>query len=225
MIAAGKALADIIVGVAEHFELQALAQRTRRAIGPPSRAGARSGDPAAARSCRICARCALTCACRSRGGCCAPCRSAASSRRLEKTARHRLRSGRRARRAPRCALGSCRCAARRRHRWTSSGLRSRSSRCSAPRLTCASKSVRPIISSKRARAEAGEDLAHFLGDEGDQVDDLLGSPVNLARSALVLRADADRAGVGMALAHHDAAHRNQRSGADAVFLGAQASRR
>src|SRR5207302_9565971 len=37
----------------------------------------------------------------------------------------------------------------------------------------------------------------------------------------VLRADADRAGVGMALPHHDAAHGDQRRRADTVFLGTQ----
>jgi hypothetical protein len=48
-----------------------------------------------------------------------------------------------------------------------------------------------------------------------------GVPVELGAQRLVLRADADRAGVGMALAHHDAAHGDQRGGADAEFLGAQ----
>jgi hypothetical protein len=47
-----------------------------------------------------------------------------------------------------------------------------------------------------------------------------GVPVNLARS-FVLGADADRAGVGVALAHHDAAHGDQRGRADAELLGAQ----
>ena len=48
-----------------------------------------------------------------------------------------------------------------------------------------------------------------------------GVPVNLARRRLVLGADAHRAGVGMALAHHDAAHGDQAGGADAELLGAQ----
>ena len=34
-----------------------------------------------------------------------------------------------------------------------------------------------------------------------------------------MRADTDGAGVGLALAHHDAAHGDQRRGADAIFLG------
>ena len=104
---------------------------------------------------------------------------------------------------------------------TSSGLRSRSSRCSAPRLTCSSRSVRPMTSFERAEAERGQDLAHLLGDEAEQVDDLLRRAGELLRAALVLRADADRAGVGMALPHHDAAHGDQRGRADAEFLGAE----
>ena len=59
---------------------------------------------------------------------------------------------------------------------------------------------------QRAEAERGQDLAHLLGDEAEQVDDLLRRAGELRAQRFVLRADADRAGVGMALAHHDAAH-------------------
>ena len=48
-----------------------------------------------------------------------------------------------------------------------------------------------------------------------------GVPVELGAQLGVLGADADRAGVGMALPHHDAAHGDQRGRADAVLLGAQ----
>jgi hypothetical protein len=78
-----------------------------------------------------------------------------------------------------------------------------------------------MISSRLREAELGQDLAHFLGDEGHQVDDLLGRADELGAQPLVLRADADRAGVRMALADHDAAHRDQRERADAEFLGAE----
>ncbi len=68
-------------------------------------------------------------------------------------------------------------------------------------------------------AELGHQLAHFLGDHAHEVDDVL----RLAREALaqlrVLGGDADRAGVEVADAHHDAAHRHQRRGGEAEFLG------
>ena len=70
-------------------------------------------------------------------------------------------------------------------------------------------------------AELGEDFAHFLGDERHQVDDLVRRAGELGAQAFVLRADADGAGVGMALAHHDAAHGEQAGRADAVLFRAQ----
>jgi hypothetical protein len=72
---------------------------------------------------------------------------------------------------------------------------------------------------ERPRADGGQKLPHLLRVEGDEVHHLVGGARELLAQALVLRADADGAGVGLALAHHDAAHRDQRGGADAVFLG------
>ena len=74
---------------------------------------------------------------------------------------------------------------------------------------------------KAAHAETGEDFAHFLGDEGHEVDDLFRRAGELGAQAFVLHAHAHRAGVAVALAHHDAAHRHQRQRADAIFLRAQ----
>src|SRR3546814_18751872 len=54
-----------------------------------------------------------------------------------------------------------------------------------------------------------------------QVDDLFRRADELLPELFILRADTHRAGVGMALAHHDAAHRNQRQRADAELLRAQ----
>ena len=71
----------------------------------------------------------------------------------------------------------------------------------------------------RARANRRQNLPHFLGVEGDQVHHLVRRPGKLRPQSLVLRGDADRAGVRLALPHHDAAHRDQRGGADAIFLG------
>ena len=74
---------------------------------------------------------------------------------------------------------------------------------------------------ERAEAELRHQLAHFLGDEEEEVDHVL----RLAGEALaqhrVLRGDADRAGVQMALAHHDAAGGDQRRGGEAELVGAE----
>ena len=48
-----------------------------------------------------------------------------------------------------------------------------------------------------------------------------GWPVNFLRERRVLGGDAHRAGVQVALAHHDAAHGDQRRGGEAELLGAQ----
>ena len=48
-----------------------------------------------------------------------------------------------------------------------------------------------------------------------------GLPVELRAQRRILRGDAHRAGVQVALAHHDAAHGDQRRGGEAELLGAQ----
>ena len=69
--------------------------------------------------------------------------------------------------------------------------------------------------------ELRHQLAHFPGDHPHEVDDVL----RLAREAFaqhwVLGGDADRAGVQVADAHHNAAHRHQRPGGKTEFLGAE----
>src|SRR5690606_24444499 len=72
-----------------------------------------------------------------------------------------------------------------------------------------------------AAAELGEDFAYLFGDEGHEVDDLLGRPCEPGAEFLILRADAHRAGVRVALAHHDAPHRDEAQCPDAIFLGAK----
>ena len=72
-----------------------------------------------------------------------------------------------------------------------------------------------------AVAELGHDLAHLLGDEEEIVDDVLGLALEALAQHRVLRRDADRAGVEMALAHHDAAGRDQRRGGEAELVGAE----
>ena len=56
-----------------------------------------------------------------------------------------------------------------------------------------------------AIAHGGHQFAHFLGDEEEEVDDMLGQADEALAQHRVLRRDADRTGVEMALAHHDAA--------------------
>ena len=72
-----------------------------------------------------------------------------------------------------------------------------------------------------AIAHRRHQLAHFFGDEEEVVDDVLGLAGEARAQHRVLRRDADRAGVEMALAHHDAAGRDQRRGAEAELVGAE----
>ena len=72
-----------------------------------------------------------------------------------------------------------------------------------------------------ADAQLRHDLAHFLGDEEEVVDDVLGLAGELLAQHRVLRGHAHRAGVEVALAHHDAAFDHQRRGGEAELVGAQ----
>ena len=72
-----------------------------------------------------------------------------------------------------------------------------------------------------AIAHRGHQLAHLFGDEEEEVDDVLGLAGEALAQHRVLRRDADRAGVEMALAHHDAAGRDQRRGREAELVGAE----
>ena len=72
-----------------------------------------------------------------------------------------------------------------------------------------------------ADAELRHVPAHLLGDEEEEVDDVLGLALEALAQLRVLRGDADRARVQVAGAHHDAAHRDQRGGGEADLLGAE----
>ncbi len=74
---------------------------------------------------------------------------------------------------------------------------------------------------ERAEAKLGHDLADLLGDEEEEIDDVFGLAGELRAQRGILRGDADGAGVQMALAHHDAAHGDQRRGGEAELFGAQ----
>ena len=64
-------------------------------------------------------------------------------------------------------------------------------------------------------------LAHFLGDEEEEIDDVSGLPVKFRAQYRILRGDPDRTGIQMALAHHDAAHGDQRRRGEAELFRAQ----
>ena len=72
-----------------------------------------------------------------------------------------------------------------------------------------------------AEAERGHELAHLLGDEEEVIDHVLGLALELGAQHRVLRGDADRAGVQVTLAHHDAAGRDQRCGCKAELVGTE----
>ena len=73
----------------------------------------------------------------------------------------------------------------------------------------------------RAEAELRHQLAKLLGEHEEEVDDVLRLAGELLAELRILRGDAHRAGVQVALPHHDAADHHERRRGDAVFLGAQ----
>jgi hypothetical protein len=72
-----------------------------------------------------------------------------------------------------------------------------------------------------AEAELGHVLAHLLGDKEEEVDDVLGLAGEAGAQHRVLRGDADRAGIQVALAHHDAAHGDERHSGEAELFSAE----
>ncbi len=75
--------------------------------------------------------------------------------------------------------------------------------------------------SSRSHAEPAHDLARLLGDEEEEVDDVLRLPRELRPQLGILRRDPDRAGVQVAGAHHHAAGRDERRGGEAHLVGAE----
>ena len=71
----------------------------------------------------------------------------------------------------------------------------------------------------RAEAEFRHQLAEFFGEHEEEVDDVLRLAGELLAEFRVLGGDAHRAGVEVALPHHDAAHHHQRRRRDAKLLG------
>src|SRR5580704_15555506 len=64
-------------------------------------------------------------------------------------------------------------------------------------------------------------LPDFLGDIEEKVDDVFRRSRKFLAEHRILRRDAHGASVEMALAHHDAAHRDQRCGGESEFFRSQ----
>ena len=73
-------------------------------------------------------------------------------------------------------------------------------------------------------AELRHDPPRLLGDEEEEVDDVLGLAGELLAQLRILRRDPDRARVQVAGAHHHAAGRDQRRGREAHLVGAEQRR-
>ena len=68
-------------------------------------------------------------------------------------------------------------------------------------------------------AHGGHDLADLFGDVEEEVDHVLRRALEALAQHRVLRGDADGTSVEVALAHHDAAGRDQRCGREAELVG------
>lgn len=72
-----------------------------------------------------------------------------------------------------------------------------------------------------AEAQARHDLAQLLGHKEHKVLNVLGLTAEAVTQAAVLRSDAGRAGVLLAVALHEATHGDERHGRKAKLLGTQ----
>jgi hypothetical protein len=75
-----------------------------------------------------------------------------------------------------------------------------------------------------AEAKRGHDLAHLLGEHEAEVDHVLRLARELLAQDRVLGGDADRAGVEVALAHHNASHHDKGRRRHAVLFGTEQRR-
>ena len=82
-------------------------------------------------------------------------------------------------------------------------------------------STRPTISLIVRKPSSAMIMPQLFGDHEQVVDDVLRLAGELLAQLRILRRDADRAGVQVTLAHHDAAERDQRRGGEAEFFGAE----
>src|SRR5579859_4347664 len=75
-----------------------------------------------------------------------------------------------------------------------------------------------------AEAELCHDPAQVFGNEEKEIDHVFGRAVELLAQLRVLRGHAYRTSVQVALAHHDAAHGNERRGGEAELFGSEQRR-
>src|ERR1700722_7481773 len=69
-----------------------------------------------------------------------------------------------------------------------------------------------------AEAQPRHVFADLLGKEEKEIDDVLRLPLKLLAQFWILSCDSHRTSIKVALAHHDAAHRDQWSSSKAEFL-------
>src|SRR5581483_5624534 len=74
-----------------------------------------------------------------------------------------------------------------------------------------------------AEAELCHPLADLFCDKEKEIDDVLWSALKFFPEFRILRGDANRAGIEMALAHHDTAHCHERSSREAELFGTEQS--
>ncbi|HUC30584.1 MAG TPA: hypothetical protein VMR80_13390, partial [Candidatus Acidoferrum sp.] len=72
-----------------------------------------------------------------------------------------------------------------------------------------------------AKTKFSHILANLFGDKEKEVDHVLGLALKLLSENGILRGNADRTSIEMALAHHDAAHRDQRRRGETEFFRAE----
>lgn len=71
------------------------------------------------------------------------------------------------------------------------------------------------------KPQLGHDLAQLLGHEHHVVDHVLGLAGEAVAQTAILRGDAHRAGILLAIALHEATHRDERHGGEAELLGTE----
>src|SRR6267154_3988434 len=69
-----------------------------------------------------------------------------------------------------------------------------------------------------AEAQLRHILTHLLRQKEKEVNDVFGLPLKLLAQCWILRGDSDRTSIQMALAHHDATHRNERRCGESKFF-------
>src|SRR6185436_11528870 len=72
-----------------------------------------------------------------------------------------------------------------------------------------------------ADTQLGHQLAHFLGDEEEEVDDMFGLTTEFPAQHGILCGNTDRTRIQMAFTHHDTAGNHKRSGSKTKLICTQ----